>query len=114
MIINISADVSHVLTNPLTKTMIVDMRNKQLNINQMLENTREILKNRKYFAYDTFENNCQLFIKSILEENGIYNSAINDFLYQDISSFKKALPSFIPYVANAVTNVLAVVSDATN
>ena len=99
-IINISNGKRETLKNLSAQTMNVDMRNKQLKINQMLENTWKVLKNRRYFAYDTYDNNCQMFIKSILEENKVYSQAITDFLHQDITSFKKALPSFVPYVAN--------------
>ena len=84
-IINISNGKRETLKNLSAQTMNVDMRNKQLKINQMLENTWEVLKNRRYFAYDTYDNNCQMFIKSILEENKVYSQAITDFSHQDIT-----------------------------
>jgi hypothetical protein len=96
------------------ETMKVDMKNKTLTLNEMLENTREILKNRRYFSYDAFDNNCQMFIRSILQENGLYSTAINAFLFQDVSALKKELGILLPKIANAITSVASVVSDAVN
>ena len=80
----------------------------------ILENTREILKNERYFSHHAFDNNCQQYIRSILQENGWYNQAIDNFLFQDISKLKNELPCYVPNIANAITTVGAVVSDAMN
>jgi hypothetical protein len=109
-IINISTEYK---TTHETDVMKVDMKNKDLTINEMLENTRQILKNRRYFSYDAFDNNCQIFIQSIFQENGLYSTAINAFLFQDVSGLKKEL-GVLPKVANAITSVASVVSDAVN
>ena len=73
-----------------------------------------MLKNKRYFSYDAFDKKCQQYIRSILQENGLYNQAIDNSLFQDISKLKKELPSFVPHMTNDITTVGAVVSDAMN
>ena len=81
----------------------------------MLENTRE--RNSKkddIFPMTLLTTNCQQYIRSILQVNGLYNQAIDNFLFQDVSTLKNELPSYVPNIANDITTVGAVVSDAMN
>jgi hypothetical protein len=82
-----------------------------LTINKLLEKTREEMGNREYFSYDAFSNNCQKYIKTILEVNGMYNNNINTFLYQDVTPLKNDLPSFVPNVANTITTAIGLLNE---
>jgi hypothetical protein len=109
-IINISTSYE---TTSETETMNIPLHT-DLTINAMLEKTREAMKDRRYFSYDAFENNCQKYIKSILEENRLYNTDIDKFLYQNVDEFKKDLPSFVKQLANVITGTASVIGDAVN
>jgi hypothetical protein len=98
---------------PEGETIKVDMKNKKLTLNEMMENTRQVLKNRRYFSYDAFDNNCQMFIRSILQENGLYTQSIDKFLFQDVTAIKQEL-GILPKIAKTITDVAAAVSDAVN
>jgi hypothetical protein len=111
-IINISTEYK---TTSQTETMNVNLPvGVTLTINELLEKTKEAMGNREYFSYDAFNNNCQSYIRKILQENGLYNININKFLYQDMTQFKKDIPSFLHTVANALTTSASVFGDAVN
>ena len=63
-------------------------------------------------ANATDENLFDTLIQSYLADKS--NQTIDNFLFQDISKLKKELPSTVPNIANAITTVGAVVSDAMN
>lgn len=58
-----------------------------------------------FFQYDAFKNNCQLFIKNILDANGLSTPQINGFVMQDVSSLLQGLPHFVSPFARLVTNI---------
>jgi len=78
-------------------------------INNILENTRKKLKNLKYFSYDAFENNCQMYIKNILHHNSLYNDTIHTFLYQDTSQLLSNLPYYAKKIINFSTNTFVII-----
>jgi hypothetical protein len=94
-----------------SEKIIIDMIEKQLTINQMLENTRMKIKNTKFFSYDAFENNCQMFIKHILKHNKLYNKKINVFLNQDITRLLSDFPYYAKKIINFSTNTFAIICD---
>lgn len=105
--INITSDFDKKLYKDSQKIIIQNI-NKNLTINNILENTRKKIKNTKFFSYDAFENNCQIFIKNILKNNQLYNKNINCFLYQDISKFIYHLPYYSRRIINFSTNTFAI------
>jgi hypothetical protein len=58
-----------------------------------------------FFEYDAFNNNCQMFIKAILDANGLNTPQVNGFIMQDVSSILQGLPSFVSPFARLITNV---------
>jgi len=84
---------------------------EKLTINKMLQNTRKKLKNTKYFSYDAFENNCQTYIKHILQCNNLYSDTINIFLYQDTTLLLSDFPYYARKIINFSTNTFAIICD---
>jgi hypothetical protein len=47
--------------------------------------------NDKYFDYDPFNNNCQVYLLSLLKANGLINRDISDFFGQDAEAVAQEL-----------------------
>lgn len=78
-----------------------------------LDRGRQKAGAEKFFLYDPFYNNCQSFIRLLLEANGLYSFKAKQFLYQDISSLVKKLPRYLHPIAKGTTNLGSVVSKLT-
>ena len=78
--------------------------NKPLTINQLLEKGQKELGD-KYFKYDAFTNNCQMFIKALLSGSNLYNDKLNNFVYQSLDIILKNLPNSTPKIAKMITNL---------
>jgi transcriptional antiterminator Rof (Rho-off) len=76
-----------------------------ITINELVKKPLERIGKEDYFIYDPFKLNCQIFIKSILETFGLYNSNANNFIYQDISNIIKKLPFYVKWTAKKVTDI---------
>jgi len=84
--------------------------NGNLTINQILNTARKNIGDSKFFLYDAFTNNCQFFIKYLLEGQGLYNQNTKDFLFQDLEEIYKGLPSYVPKVMKGATTMGAIVN----
>jgi len=78
--------------------------NKPLTVNQLLEKGQKELGD-KYFKYDAFTNNCQMFIKALLSGSNLYNDKLNNFVYQSLDIILKNLPNSTPKIAKMITNL---------
>jgi len=82
--------------------------NNQITISQILETARKDVGDNIFFSYDPFKNNCQYFIKYLLEGQELYNESAKNFLFQDLESVYKELPEYVPKVMNGVTTIGAI------
>ena len=74
-------------TTSKTETFIISnyMPNTKT-LNDLLTTARTKLNDDKlWFGYDPLYNNCQYFIRYILQNNDLYNDDINKFLFQDLT-----------------------------
>ena len=79
--------------------------NGSLSINKILNSARTEVGDKKFFLYDSFKNNCQSFVKMLLENQGLFNSKTKDFLFQDLKDIYSELPDYVPKVMSGFTNV---------
>jgi hypothetical protein len=84
----------------------VDMGNP-LTINQLLENTQKFMGN-KYGDYDASNNNCQVFIYSVLKANGLGTQETYQWVMQDTVKVFSEMPAIIALLSKASTNLAAV------
>jgi hypothetical protein len=76
-----------------------------------INGARQKVNNDKiFFGYHPFDNNCQFFIKYILETAGLYSEATKNFLFQDLSKIASELSPVTKTIMKGVTDVGAVVS----
>ena len=70
--------------------MVITTNNKNITLNEFLENTRLKVGNEDYFLYSAFNNrNCQNFIKNILKSNDLLTTDIDNLLFQDLEQLVK-------------------------
>jgi len=79
---------------------------KDIRFNQMLENARKGMGERKFLEYDPFlGNNCQVFAKSLLEYSGLLTPDAEQFIYQPLDKILEVIPKSTPKIARAVTQL---------
>lgn len=88
---------------------------KPLTTNIMMERTKQKMGSYDFFHYDAFKNNCQDFIKNILEANGLLTPAARKFLYQEKvknieKDLNKSVFSYVPKVMKKITDMGSIVS----
>lgn len=75
-------------------------------VNDFVEGARQKLNNDKqWFLYDAFTNNCQYFIRYILETAGLYSEGAKNFLFQDLSKVASEMPGYAKTIAKGVTDL---------
>lgn len=79
-------------------------------LNEMLNKTQERMGESNYFLYRTFDNNCQVYIKNLLESVDLYGSDIQSFVFQNIDAVLPKLNS----VVNIFTAFIIWVATLTN
>ena len=85
--------------NESSETLQLTNYNQNITLNNLMETTRNFMGDKNYFDYDAFTNNCQNFIKSILQANNMLTDITDSFIYQDISQMYEVLKEKSPYLA---------------
>jgi hypothetical protein len=83
----------------------VDIGNLNLTINKILEDARNKVGDKVFFEYNAFTNNCQFFIKYLLENQGLYGEKEKEFLFQDVRKIMEELPPYVPKTAKFITDL---------
>lgn len=97
---------------PGSQVQIVPIQqNRAVNLTQMIDGTRKRYGDYTFFSYDPFSNNCQYFIRYLLETLGMYGEREKSFLFQDMVEFKKELPKWLPGFARGITDLGATVAN---
>lgn len=110
--VNINEDASKTITDknkvelfPLTNYKAT-MKDGILTLDELLENTRKKIGDHKFFQYNALEGiNCQNFIQDILKSNGLLTPAADKFLFQPMEQVLKGLPSYLPKISQALTDL---------
>jgi hypothetical protein len=78
--------------------------NRRLTVQDMMQATNKAMGD-KYTPYDPFENNCQMFVASILSANNLMTSDLRSFVVQSTENLLKDLPSyFVPMAKSAAAS----------
>lgn len=76
-------------------------------ISDLLLRTRRAIGDDTYYLYDAFSNNCQYFIRYILQSNGLLSEEADQFLFQDIAKLSQELPNYVKSTARGLTDTAA-------
>jgi len=84
--------------------MPVSMNNKDITINQLLDNTLQKLGKTDFFTYKFDTLNCQHFVQSILKYNNLLTPKLNKFVIQDIVMATKDVAPIYKKMAHLATH----------
>jgi len=93
-----------------SESQIINLNGLNITVNELLEKTRNSVGDDKYFLYDGLSNNCQWYIRYILESNGLYSEQAKTFLFQSMEEIKKEIQPYVGKIMNAVTNTGTIVA----
>jgi hypothetical protein len=105
---NLNEQGLELLDVPLT-----GLGSKRLTINMMLEDARKAVGDQKFFEYDSFRNNCQFFVRMLLDNQGLYTEREKNFFFQDISQLVNELPEYVQNFQRFATDTTATVGKIT-
>lgn len=89
--------------------MPVDLGNRRLTINGLLDGARQKLGDKSFFDYRALDGrNCQDMVLCLLEQSGLLTPKLKDFVYQDIRELVKDLSFWTRHVANAATGIASI------
>lgn len=75
-----------------------------MTLNQVMNNAQNLM-GPNFYTYDAFQNNCQVFIQSILKASGLLTERLNEFIMQDTEGILKQLPSYIQPFSRKITDI---------
>ncbi len=102
---------SRELTNDSTDYYEVQFNKPTLTLNQMINRTKERMGTERFFGYNAFKNNCQMFVMNVLEANNIsVPPELRDFIYQDLTDFSADIGQTTARFINFLTNLRRVLS----
>ena len=84
-----------------------------LTLDELVKKPLARIGKEKYFIYNPFSQNCQIFISEVLKTFNLYSPKAKEFVYQDISEIVERLPFYVEYVAKTITDIDATVSKVT-
>jgi hypothetical protein len=87
----------------------VPLQGRSLTINKMLEDARKAVGDKKFFEYDSFRNNCQFFVRMLLDNQGLYTEKEKNFFFQDISQMVDELPEYVQNFQRLATDTTATI-----
>lgn len=91
----------------------LDYPTDSISLDDFVRKPLERIGKDKFFVYDPFQANCQIFIRDVLTTFGLYSKKVDEFVYQDITEIVKELPWYVRWVAKGVTDVDATISKIT-
>lgn len=58
-----------------------------------------------YFLYDSFKNNCQVFVSNVLSGNNLLTPELQEYISQQLEEVLKTQPSYLSRIARNVTDI---------
>lgn len=74
-------------------------------LGDLVSNTRKAMGDYKFFTYDAFDNNCQNFVMSVLQSNGLLTERDKQFIYQPVDQLIQELPVYTKALSTGITNL---------
>lgn len=91
-------------TRPKTQMEAVKGFPPNMDLNEIINKTKEFMGDKKFFGYSAKDNNCQDFIMGILNANKIGDATDRKFVKQDTKELFRDLP-YLRKLSNTLTNV---------
>ena len=75
-------------------------------MNEILEKTRKRIGNNKYFNWEIYKNNCQIFIKEILITVKKFTKGNKKFMFQNEFIEEIKISDFSLHILRSLTNTI--------
>jgi len=92
---------------PQDEIMDIYLNPNAITIGEFWDNTRNYMGDVNFTSYNPANNNCQVFVSSMLKANGLMTSELNKFINQDAIKIFEKMPSFVDKFAGFVSGKLA-------
>ena len=79
----ISMNDNFILTQGMEVEEVIIKKEKKINLNEFLEETRNRTGNEKFFNWNVFENNCQEFTKQLLITIESYSDYYEEYIFNE-------------------------------
>lgn len=80
----------------------------RFSFNHMFNGAVRIMGEDRFYRYDAFKSNCQMFVMSLLQAVGMASREAKEFVYQDIEELVKEIPKYAQKLSNVVTDIAGV------
>lgn len=100
------------LSDSDTETYDIDLKGKSITIGDFIEAGAKKMGAKDFAGYSFKDNNCQYFVKSLLEGNGLLTADAKKWVFQDIEKLVEETPSFSKYLMDAVTDTARTLGNA--
>jgi hypothetical protein len=100
------------LSDSDTETYDIDLKGKSITIGEFIEAGAKKMGSTDFAGYSALKNNCQYFVKSLLEASGLLTAPAKAWVYQDLEKLVEETPSFSKYIMDAVTDTARKVGNA--
>lgn len=78
---------------------------KSVTIQELVDNTRATMGPQQFSNYNAQSNNCQVFIRYILQANGLLTPELSAFIMQDAVAVFRRMPSFTQKLSSMITDI---------
>lgn len=78
---------------------------RTLNIGKFIDTTRQYMGDTKFSNYNAATNNCQVFITSALQANGLLTNELSKFINQNAEDIFKQLPQYVGKITDFITDI---------
>jgi hypothetical protein len=76
-----------------------------ITLNEFYEKGLNYMGPDRFFIYTGLQNNCQNWVKGMLEPWGIYTPDVNGFVMQDMTNVRNNMPGYVEKTMNTLTDV---------
>lgn len=97
-------------TTKYTEALQIPISNMPFTIQQMVDQTMQRMGKQQFFAYEAFNNNCQVYVAENLKSVNMYTPQAQQFLFQDLSGIAQEINPMLRNVMKGVTDVGNIVS----
>ena len=104
-IINIKVATANDMQQTEGTYMKVEQIPQGLTVNVMLQRTKDKMGNDRYWTYNFQTNNCQTFIKYLLDSSGLLTPQLLNFVQQPIENIANSLSAPVKSIANFTTGI---------
>lgn len=78
----------------------IDLIDNVFTLNDMLITTQKRMGDSKYFLFAPFDNNCQVYLKNLLESVELYTDDVNKMVFQNLESLVPKLNPVVTIISS--------------